>query len=528
MKYTAINIGPIISTLSMARKPRELWAASYMFSFFMECILNELNKLITRGELDKDAIISPAIDTGGKSSVGLYPDRVFIKGELNVKDILQNALKNFTSVNGNGVIDVDENYINTMSVMIDFDETKAEPDTINSSPIRMLNYLLDCAELSNRTIKPGAWEKALNLIRMKNDSPLYACTGKKSMYIPMLGEIAAWDVQGLIDKYEWKSLCEIYRKPEDRQDESGFYKKIKEWAGDAYKSYYKYVCVVQADGDRMGSVVSALPVNQVKDLSEGLLKYCKTASNLIKNYGGLPIYAGGDDLLFIAPVVSCYAIEGNSAGKWCREMPNTIFDLLDKIDACFQKEVDDLLDYIDCPLSRDGKSRIKTSLSYGLSITYYKYPLYEALESARTLLFDKAKKVNKKNAIAWCLRKHSGSEFSGQLNKRGNVYNVFRDLLKCSVDQALISAVAHKLRENDDLLSIILEKGNNRLEAFYEEVIEAEKNDKTTYKWKTKQLLEALCQENGSNATQIDLIIEQMYGMLRTAKFINGEEDKDE
>lgn len=528
MKYTAINIGPIISTLSMARKPRELWAASYMFSFFMECILNELNKLIEKGELDKDAIISPAIDTGGKSSVGLYPDRVFIKGELNVKDILQYAFKNFTTVNGSGIIEVDKNYINTMSVMIDFDESKAKPDTINSSPIRMLNYLLDCAELSNRTVKPGVWEKMLNLIRMKNNSPLYACTGSKSMYIPMLGEIAACNVQGLIDKYKWKSFCEIYRNPENQQDESGFYKKIKEWSGNTYKSYYKYVCVVQADGDRMGSVVSALPVDQVKDLSEGLLKYCKTASDLIKNYGGLPIYAGGDDLLFIAPVISCYAIDGNFAGKWCKEMPNTIFDLLDKIDACFQKEVDNLLDHKDCPISKDGKGRIKTTLSYGLSITYYKYPLYEALESARTLLVDKAKKVNEKNAIAWCLRKHSGSELSGQLTKSGNLYDIFKDLIKCSVDDALISAVAHKLRENDDLLRIVLEKGNNRLEAFYEEVMEAEKNDKTTYKWKTKQLLEALFKENGSNAIKIGRIIEQLYGMLRTAKFINGEEDKDE
>ena len=38
MKYTAISIGPIIKTLAMARKPRELWAASYLFSYLMKCI----------------------------------------------------------------------------------------------------------------------------------------------------------------------------------------------------------------------------------------------------------------------------------------------------------------------------------------------------------------------------------------------------------------------------------------------------------------------------------------------------------
>lgn len=30
MKYAAINIGPIVDTISMARKPRELWAARYI------------------------------------------------------------------------------------------------------------------------------------------------------------------------------------------------------------------------------------------------------------------------------------------------------------------------------------------------------------------------------------------------------------------------------------------------------------------------------------------------------------------
>lgn len=39
MKYLAISIGPIIKTFSMARKPREFWAASYLFSYLMQCIL---------------------------------------------------------------------------------------------------------------------------------------------------------------------------------------------------------------------------------------------------------------------------------------------------------------------------------------------------------------------------------------------------------------------------------------------------------------------------------------------------------
>lgn len=34
MKYTAVNIGPIIGTINLARKPCELWSASYLLPIF--------------------------------------------------------------------------------------------------------------------------------------------------------------------------------------------------------------------------------------------------------------------------------------------------------------------------------------------------------------------------------------------------------------------------------------------------------------------------------------------------------------
>ena len=42
MKYTGITIGPIVATLSMARRPRELWSASYLFSLLMDCIKSRI------------------------------------------------------------------------------------------------------------------------------------------------------------------------------------------------------------------------------------------------------------------------------------------------------------------------------------------------------------------------------------------------------------------------------------------------------------------------------------------------------
>ena len=64
MKYTGINIGPIVDTLSLARKPKELWAASYMFSYLMERILKAVKDKGLR-------IVSPAEPSDNDRSVGL-------------------------------------------------------------------------------------------------------------------------------------------------------------------------------------------------------------------------------------------------------------------------------------------------------------------------------------------------------------------------------------------------------------------------------------------------------------------------
>lgn len=47
------------------------------------------------------------------------------------------------------------------------------------------------------------------------------------------------------------------------------------------------------------------------------------------------------------------------------------------------------------------------TLSFGITITYYKFPLFEALERSRELLFQKAK-AGTKNRLAIALIKHSG------------------------------------------------------------------------------------------------------------------------
>lgn len=520
MKYTAINIGPIIGTISMARKPRELWAASYMFSYLMECIINEIKNV-------KGNIISPAVLKGDSvKNVGLYPDRVFVKGELDIEMVKSKALEIFSSATG-----IDSSYVNIMYVSIEHD-TKDE-----ELPIKKLNRLLDCTELCNRTVEDESRKKVLELIQKRHESSLFKIANNNSKFkVKCLAEIATYKLSK-VNPNQWNELSKkLHVDDEEENEEENFYTEIKKEFKQEYKSYYKYICVVQADGDNMGKIVSSLDPEKVQLLSAALLDYGSAASRMIEGYGGLPVYAGGDDLLFIAPVVSRCMVKDKD-GK--EVLIRNIFELISAIDELYISTVDKRLDKVDLgrPKDKDNDDKpINTTLSYGLSISYYKYPLYEALESARFLLFDKAKEAKDKNAIAWCLRKNSGSGLMGIFTKdttEGSIYSIFNELMKFSVDESLISAIAHKLRSNEDLLDILRgcssSTNDNRIRALYKKIMEESVLDDKSYIGTTRRLLLALFDKYaGETDVKMGEILETMYGMLRTAKFINGEGDSDE
>lgn len=498
-KYTGINIGPVVSTITMGRKPREIWAASYMFSFLMECIINNIP--------DGVIIVSPAkLQKNEKNGIGLYPDRIFVKGELDVNKVIEEALADFKEVTG-----IDASYVNVMHVTIDGDDSSKDKDTI-----KRLNLLLDRTELYNRPVDNNVRAKVLKLISEPKSKLLSQAFPSGKFAIPYLAEIATQKLEAL-NETAWKNLCNKCRgKDADKDGAEDFYQELKrdfkETYGEDYFSCYKYICIVQADGDNMGKIVSSISADNVVKVSDALLKYGVKACEKIREYGGLPIYAGGDDLLFIAPV----------NGK-----NNNIFGLIDEIDELYAEKVDKSIEGF-------RPDNLHTYLSYGLSISYYKYPLNEAFKDARNLLFDEAKHIKGKNAVSWCLRKHSGSGFKGKTSKSNDTYNDLKTIINASVEEKQIAAIAHKLKNNENMLDILLEKYRRdknenelkaRLENFYKKTMEDTGDNK--YTALTRELLFKLMYA-ADEETKIETILENMYGMLRTAKFIKGEGDKDE
>lgn len=486
-KYLAISIGPIIKTFSMARKPREFWAASYLFSYLMQSILEVFDNE------KKTELLSPYYKKGDepKIGVGLFPDRAFykIKGaDINVDGMLKEALFYF-ACRVNLPIQVVNSFFCIMTVCEDYETS--------SQAIDELNKQLDWVELNQNTWSPDDFDTVLRFLQHTtndNPSPLFEIAfGKKRYPIDTLEEMA-----------NPKNMPITY-------------------------SYQRYVCIVQADGDNMGSIVSSSQMEgQLFDFSQNLMEFGKSACTLIDDFDGLPIYAGGDDLLFIAPV--------------CGKGGKTIFDLIETIDEKY-KQIQEIVREKNIEVKKNGiTEKINTSMSYGISVIYYKYPLYEAWEIARNMLFGFAKKqVDGKNAIALNLRKNSGSDFRLMLSKSSDEYSCLKSLIESTPGETLVSSVAHKVRTNTPLLGTFgKENLSSRLSAFFTQIIDTE--DKSTeakkYLDETRKVLELIMGNyiekkviQTKESTEKDTTqqaTELFYSMLRIAKFIKGEEVKDE
>lgn len=105
------------------------------------------------------------------------------------------------------------------------------------------------------------------------------------------------------------------------------------------------------------------------------------------------------------------------------------------------------------------------------------------------------------------------------------------------VDDNQVSAIAHKLRQFDGLLDAIHKdekRLSDRIDAMYDKIMDEGAKKNTQYTELTRELLKLMIGKqieseksgNTSKAITTETTLTRMYGMLRTAKFIRGEEDK--
>ena len=199
--------------------------------------------------------------------------------------------------------------------------------------------------------------------------------------------------------------------------------KISEELKKKFKKY-SYYAVVRSDGDRMGKIISSLGSDEeVRKFSSTCFAYCSDIANMVYNeYDGISIYAGGDDLLALIPIET-------QDGK-------TVFNFVQDANRKFNEHF-------------KNYKEAGASLSFGIFVSYYKFPLYEALEQSAYLLFGVAK--SRRNALAIHFQKHSGQS-AGLLIDNGSLgefISFYNDIQKKKVtdnedkDKVFISAM-HK------------------------------------------------------------------------------------
>lgn len=537
-KYLALTIGPIHKTISKARHTRELWAASYTFSYLM--------KEICRALPNKQEIIVPAV--GGAldelfncsdkdlqaTGAGLFPDRLILKADNtsfeDFNKVIDLVLANFTKKVAQK-LNREKQEVEILSKFKQYFQLYSLEIETDDNLIETIMPYLDSMELQrNYSLEDN---KALTtfFFRVSESFLVEDAFGESKKSFSSLIEIATKHFEGKISFADLPPTTDIIEG--DDLDFSPYEtdkKVLINYSDDLDKKVaellqmfnpthpeqrnpflpcYKYVAVVQADGDNVGAVVKQLAEkndSSLLDFSKKLYTFSKYAVKKIQQYGGMNIYAGGDDLLFFAPVR-------------CGEQ--NIFDLLETLDNSL-KEI--LKEY----------NIQEPSLSFGVTIAHYKAPLYETMKDAAFRLFGVAKipENNKKNALAFNIQKHSGTGFSAKIKLTSDSFRILQELLNLNKqdDSVDLRGITHDLKTKE--YEILATKGiSERIDNFFDNNFDEaiHKREGKPFLKQINLLLKATLEETKKHDTEgfdIKKAIQNAHVILRTYLFLTSKELK--
>ncbi|MCY6958368.1 type III-B CRISPR-associated protein Cas10/Cmr2 [Clostridium brassicae] len=517
--YVGVTIGPIYKTIQLAKRTGELWGSSYIFSFIMKKIIEKTLKKHKNDNI-QDRFIVPYVGEGYTDNIfkeqhkaGIFHDRFIFQSKENenefesVNRIIDDVKKmvaeqvykdissyyerivKFSSEENdkyklkeklneifkrgdieNNIKDYIREYFQIYSVEVEINEADIKNNKTNI--IFEVSRYLDAVEL-NEKFSNSEKDNYLSYF-FKNE-----IMKKSFLAIDAFGEgitknIDAEEVQEKFYK-NYPSLANIaMRDLGVEADDDSSEDKLRKSHKQERRKVHNYVAIVQVDGDGIGKIIEKLQQNHeneketFKGFSKQLYNHAKDSVNIIENYGGFTLYAGGDDLLFIAPVIN------RKSKNDCKN----IFDLIDIVSEKFETGFEK---YLKENLKNDEDSIKKPTLSFGMSIIHYKYPLYEALKDTGSLLFNNAKnykhfskedketevKAIEKDAISFKVIKHSGQWYGLTLNKKSKSYENFKEILKKEMKilgkgenerEGLINnlrAISNKLWVEDSILNCV-------------------------------------------------------------------------
>lgn len=460
--YIGVTVGPIYKTLLNAKKTRELWAGSYIFSYIMREIITHFHK---KGRLFIIPFVSDDV-LSKQNGIGMFHDRCIFKSEPNdLADLRAEVDKILESIGDKWS---NREYANKY---FQLSWCELEESGNYKNVVERMNKALDVIELHQKFI-PEEKGNFIGQALKEKSNWLFEDAGRTSTRFFSIPEIATRDLN-LPKDFDW----EDERLPLRQHIENVLGKKVKK--------FYEYIAIIKADGDNLNKAIASLSDNEAfSRFSKSLFDFSIEAHNKIETFGGTNVFAGGDDLLFFAP------LKNNN---------KNIFDLIDELSELYKRVV-------------PGGS----TLSFGISLSYYKYPLYEALQAANDLL-DEAKKGDK-NAVAVRLLKHSGREADVVLSKT-SPYDIFHALTKKSLSDArLFTSLIATLTQQSCILDQVGADAK-RVENFLENSFNEEIHKKNAEFMKT--LGEIICRIYAdAKLGDKDAKRNALFAMLKTATFL--------
>ena len=432
-KYIGITLGPIHNVLSYAKTTRAIWASSYLFSYLAKQIVTSLYALSKEKKVRflKPRMQSLMFET--RDGVGRFPDQYIVELSVDVQN----------EVSLEGLRTEWEEILILLAQDICKAVGKSDDELVRigaylKHALRLVLIEKEMSDLTDGQIVYNM-QQMMSMLECQDEY----CAEEECNYLALYFESTSTDTLLMRDRNEhcrrpFNTILEYSVGFEYKGDKKLLLKESDNVIAEL-RTRQKYIALVSADGDNFGSTLAQYG-EEVGDIFDA---FSRNLPQMVEEFGGKMIYQGGDDMFFFAPL---YCPEGNQKGD--------LFGLLSRMGSCFDEMIKEWPRF-----ESIEPSSLRPSLSFGVSVSYYKYPMFETKFMSENLL-EEAKKTENKNKINWKVRKHSGQTFGAMIDKNDpEELNKSVDLINASLgrDSLFLHSVTYWLDSQLEMLSYILE-----------------------------------------------------------------------
>ena len=421
-QYIAITLGPIGRIMSYTKSMKSFWAASYFMSYIGKSLITDVYKA---GRTFLKPLLSKEMFEM-KDGVGRFPDQyIFIAESGDYEGILKKREEIFC--------DISQDIVNVLNGKYKKEDVRQYlKDTIKI-------YVCEINDIESDDTAVDKCQGYLAGMECMDIYPVKEEHNYLAMYFEYINRSSLINDAFGIENARGERIFDTLIEMSANEAVEKQLITIEQLLSDGSRVLelmprYKYVAYISADGDNVGKAMAKLGT----DLSSRLLSFNIEIRTKVEEAGGSLIYAGGDDILFVAPVVS-------------------VFSLIKDIDGVFNANMEQIKDR----LEENGLA--VPTLSYGVSLAYYKHPMREAMQLSEELL-GKAKDSGR-NRICWNMRKHSGQSVSSVFAKNDmSVFNKALEIISFfgyTGDNGLfLHSFSHYLLQHKDMISDVLTNEN--------------------------------------------------------------------